>query len=304
MVTMVAASLTGATVAGIRPARRWTASMTRSVPCPSASGANQRTRRLAARNPGGSSHGAAGAARRTARSSSQRNEAVEQPTSAPTPLASTVHLTRLPKRVPSSRSRRPARRRGAPSLQCAAGRAARVAAAAQTEAPRASATRPDSGWGRPTGEVRDPRGRWCLGSPQASHPRMEPGARDLGGHHLTNHRGCTHGWTTSFLGARTTRAQDPATADRPPTAGPRLDPSRPAPVPGSVRPGVVWPRSICPNPTTARAALSNVFRPRRARRSRRARSSRVARGTRPTPPAGGTAWRRCTPCRPAPGCRG
>ena len=65
------------------------------------------------------------------------------------------------------------------------------------------------------------------------------GARDLGGHHLTSHRSYAHGWTTSFLGARTTRAHDPATAKRPPTAGSRLDPPRPAPPPGSGRPGVV-----------------------------------------------------------------
>jgi len=49
----------------------------------------------------------------------------------------------------------------------------------------------------------------------------------------------THGWTTSFLGAPTTRAHAPATESRPPTAGPRLDPLRPARPSGSEREGAV-----------------------------------------------------------------
>jgi len=49
----------------------------------------------------------------------------------------------------------------------------------------------------------------------------------------------THGWTTSFLGAPTTRVQAPATENRPPIAGPRLDPRRPALPSGSAREGAV-----------------------------------------------------------------
>ena len=63
------------------------------------------------------------------------------------------------------------------------------------------------------------------GSSQASHPHCLTGAHDLGGHHLTTHRlTATHGWTTSFLGAPTTRAHAPA-----PRTGRRL------PARGSIR---------------------------------------------------------------------
>ena len=99
---------------------------------------------------------------------------------------------------------------------------------------------PSAGAGRPAGEDAGPSGPVVPGSSQAGHPRCLTGGHDLGGHHLTTHRlTATHGWTTSFLGAPTTRAHVPATGNRPPTAGPRHDPLRPARPSGSEREGAV-----------------------------------------------------------------
>ena len=104
IVTTVAASLIGATASGMRPPRWWTASMTLSVPCPSASGARKRTRRCAATKPGGSHsrcHGACAASPVT-QSRIRRKIVVPTPARMPTAAASSVHLTRLATRVPCS----------------------------------------------------------------------------------------------------------------------------------------------------------------------------------------------------------
>jgi len=54
-VRIVATSLTGTTPRGIRPSRRWIASMTFSVPCPAASGAKNATSPQLRNRPSGSS---------------------------------------------------------------------------------------------------------------------------------------------------------------------------------------------------------------------------------------------------------
>jgi hypothetical protein len=108
IVSTVATSLIGATFGAIRPQRRWTASMTFSVPCPAASGASTCTSTAAASRPGGRSQRLYGR-RLTASAvhvSDARKAAVEAPTSTPTPAARAVHLTTLAKSVVSSRRRR------------------------------------------------------------------------------------------------------------------------------------------------------------------------------------------------------
>jgi hypothetical protein len=104
IVTTVAASLTGATIRAMRPERWWTASMTLSVPCPSASGARKRTRRWATTNPTGSQSSRQGAPTMAAtpQSSRRRKIAVPVPASTPTAVASNVHLIRLATSVPCS----------------------------------------------------------------------------------------------------------------------------------------------------------------------------------------------------------
>jgi hypothetical protein len=104
MVTTVATSLTGATRNGILPQRRWTASMTLSVPWPSASGATTCTIPKATRKPSGSKSSGTvadcAAAIPTART--LRKRAVEDPAKVPAAAASSVHFNRLASSVPSS----------------------------------------------------------------------------------------------------------------------------------------------------------------------------------------------------------
>ena len=104
IVTTVAASLIGATASAMRPARWCTASMTLSVPWPSASGARKRTRRCASTKPGGSQRSRQGARAPSAiaRSRVRRKIVVPRPARTPTATARSVHLTRLATRVPCS----------------------------------------------------------------------------------------------------------------------------------------------------------------------------------------------------------
>jgi hypothetical protein len=106
MVNTVATSLTGATVVRIRPHRRWTASITFSVPCPVASGASHHTIAAAPAKPKGRSESRTGtlAAWALAQASAFRKALVDSLVTAPTAAASAVHFRRLANSVVSSRN--------------------------------------------------------------------------------------------------------------------------------------------------------------------------------------------------------